>query len=160
MLRDRPFGGAYGSDPFSGYDRRVNEEKFAFPVDKSKLDNRLSAGSRVIAVQVGESHKAYPLTDRPDEVINDQLSGEDIVIIVNDEGPSGAAYFRVFDGQTLTFRLDGGMLRDDETGTEWDSSGKAISGPLAGSQLESVPSRTSFWFSLVGAIPDVELYLP
>ena len=82
------------------------------------------------------------------------------MILVNEDGPSGAAYNRTLNGQTLTFALDGGVLIDAETSSQWDASGRATSGQLAGSQLVSVPSRTSFWFSLVGSLPNVELYVP
>lgn len=160
LLRSGPFGDPYGRDPFTGYDKRVDDEKFAFPVHKGKLDNRLSAGTRVIAIQVNEAHKAYPLTDRSNESIDDELSGAPVLILVNENGPSGAAYFRTVDGQTLTFTLDDDVLIDNETASQWDASGKAISGQFAGAQLTSVPSRTSFWFSLVGSLPDVQLYVP
>ena len=50
------------------------------------------------------------------------------------------------DGKTLTFRLAGinnqnFLMRDEETGSFWQQiSGKAISGPYAGRQLELTPS--------------------
>ena len=53
-----------------------------------------------------------------------------------------------------------GVLQDEETSSRWDDGGRAISGSITGSQLVRVPSRTSFWFSLVGSLPDVELYTP
>jgi hypothetical protein len=49
-------------------------------------------------------------------------------------------------GITLTFHLAGinnqnFLMRDDQTGTYWQQiSGRAVAGPLAGSQLELVPS--------------------
>ncbi len=49
-------------------------------------------------------------------------------------------------GLALTFHLAGinnqnFLMRDDQTGTFWQQiSGRAVSGPLAGSQLEFVPS--------------------
>ncbi len=39
-----------------------------------------------------------------------------------------------------------------------DISGRAIAGPLAGVQLEAIPSRVSFWFAIVAAVPGVELH--
>ena len=134
----------YQRDRFKGYDKDVNRERFVFPVSKDKLDDRLRPGDRVFAIQVGESHKAYLLTGRPDEVINDEVAGEEVVIIVRAEGPTGSAYLRAANGQILTFTLNQGVLQDNETGSRWDDGGRAISGPLAGSLLTPVPSRASF----------------
>jgi hypothetical protein len=53
---------------------------------------------------------------------------------------------RRVDGRVLTFRLAGinnqnFLMRDEETGTFWQQiSGKAVSGPMRGRQLELVPS--------------------
>jgi len=53
---------------------------------------------------------------------------------------------RTIRGITLTFHLAGinnqnFLMRDDQTGTYWQQiSGRAVAGPLAGSQLELVPS--------------------
>ncbi len=53
---------------------------------------------------------------------------------------------RTIQGNALTFHLAGinnqnFLMRDDQTGTYWQQiSGRAVAGPLAGSQLELVPS--------------------
>ena len=53
---------------------------------------------------------------------------------------------RTAEGRTLTFHLAGinnqnFLMRDDETGSYWQQiTGRAIAGPLAGQQLELVPS--------------------
>lgn len=41
-----------------------------------------------------------------------------------------------------------------------DDAGRAISGPMSGAQLTPAPMRTSFWFSIVGAISGLELQRP
>ena len=151
-------GNPYDRDPFAGYDSRVNQGQFAFPVDRGKLDSRLRLGDRVLAVQLGDSHKAYLLTGRPNEAINDEVAGQQVVVFVSEDGPAGSAYSRSAGGHTLTFRLDGDSIVDQEFGSTWDFGGRAISGPLSGTQLEPVPSRTSFWFSLVALLPGVELH--
>ena len=153
-------GNPYARDLFVGYDRRVNREQFAFPVDKDRLDDRLRAGDRVLAIQVGETHKAYPLIDTEDKVVNDEVGGEKVVVIARVVGPTASAYLSTLGGQTFTFNLNDGVVEDVETGTKWDDGGHAISGPMVGAQLTRVPSRTSFWFSVVGALPDIELHTP
>jgi hypothetical protein len=153
-------GNPYARDPFAGYGQSLNRGRFAFPVSEERLDPRLRSGDIVLAVEIRDSHKAYPLTDGPDEVIGDEVAGEKIVVVVRSEGPSGMAFFSEVDGRPLTFSLTGGLLKDAETGTTWDDGGRATSGPMAGAQLAPVPSRTAFWFALTLSIPDLELYVP
>ena len=150
----------YERDPFVGYAEGINRGRFYFPVSKEKLDGRLRPGDKVFAVQVGESHKAYPLATDSDWVLNDEVGGESVVVIGRAERPAAVAYLRTINGRELSFRLNDGSVEDAETNSEWDDSGKAVSGPMAGAQLMAVPSRTSFWFSLVGALPSIELYQP
>ena len=153
-------GQRYRRDPFLGYEDNVNNGRFAFPVSKDKLDGRLRAGDRVLAVEVEGSHKAYALHGLREEAINDTVGNQEIVVIVRLEGPSGAAYLRTLGDRKLSFKLEDRILVDVETGTLWDAAGRGTSGPLAGSQLERVPSLTSFWFSLAGSLPGVDLYSP
>ena len=151
-------GDTYGRDPFAGFDEQVNSGRFAFPVSEDKLDDRLSAGDRVLTIEIGGVAKAYLLSGREDQVTNDEIAGEKVAVIIRSEGPSAAAFLSTFDGQVLTFSLNSGVIEDAETGSQWDDSGRAVSGPLTGSQLTLLPSRTSFWFSIVGALPDIEVH--
>ena len=153
-------GSPYDRDPFEGYQDYVNGGRFAFPVSPEKLDDRLGPGDIVFAVQVGDIHRAYSLSEKPDQVINDLVDGEPILVVARDKGPTAAAYERTLSGLRLTFSFVEGVLQDEETLSLWDDGGRAISGSLAGSQLDRVPSRTSFWFSLVGSLPEIELYAP
>ena len=52
------------------------------------------------------------------------------------------------------------VLQDVKVGSFWDDTGNAVEGPITGVQLDPVPSRTSYWFSIVGALPDIELQKP
>jgi hypothetical protein len=49
---------------------------------------------------------------------------------------------------------------DEETGSTWDFLGRAVEGELAGEQLELLPSRSAFWFSISLSMPDVDVYEP
>ena len=91
-------------------------------------------------------------------MINDVVEGRNVVVIMRDGGVSVSAYFSEADGRALSFTLSNGSVRDVETKSVWNNAGVAVSGPMAGAQLSAVPSRTSFWFSLVGALPDIEIY--
>lgn len=168
LLRGGVFGGnPYDRDPFLGYAERVNDGRFAFPVSPDKLDARLRPGDLVLALEVDGVHVAYPLSRDEPMVINGEISGRPVVILTDPKAPSGVAFFTDVladggaTGRILTFEPGpGGSLRDAETASSWDATGRATSGALLGTTLEPVPSRTSFWFSIVGAVPDIELRLP
>lgn len=151
----------YDGNPFVGYGERVNDIGPPFPISPI-TDARLFPGARVFAVQVGDSHKGYALNRAGAWAADDVVGGLDIVVIGRDEDgtAAAAAYFSEVDGRVLTWGLEGGVLTDIETGSEWSDAGLAVSGPLEGSSLRPVPSRTSMWFSLVGALPGIELYQP
>ncbi len=50
------------------------------------------------------------------------------------------------------------LLFDGETGSEWDFSGTARSGPLAGKQLEKVRALKEYWFDWKTYNPQTGLY--
>ena len=61
-------------------------------------------------------------------------------------------------GRALTFRLDGDDIVDNETGTRWNVLGKALSGPLAGEELEPVVHADHFWFAWAAFKPDTRIF--
>jgi hypothetical protein len=153
-------GDPYADDPFAGYDQSVNRGQFETPVSPKVLDDRLRPGDRALVIEVGETSKAYALSSASDWVVSDLVGGEAVVVMGTAEGPAAAAYYRSVGGRPLTFRLGEDSIEDVETGSVWDFSGVALSGPLKGTRLGPVPSRTGYWFSLAGALPGVELYEP
>ena len=90
--------------------------------------------------------------------MNDTVGGETVVIFTRAAGPSGAAFRPSVDGERLTFDWTDGAYRDRETGSVWNLAGVATSGPLAGTGLEPIASRTAYWFSYRSAFPEVEVW--
>ena len=78
-------------------------------------------------MQVGDSHKAYLLSDAQDHAANDEVGGERLVVLVRSDVPAGFAYLSSVEGRPLTFGLEGGALRDLETGSLWDD-GRTVGG--------------------------------
>ena len=160
-LRLLPDGRRYDTDPFERYPERLDTVGPPFPVSAEKMDVRLRASDKVFAVEVGDSRKAYFLVPGRQWLVNDSVGGRSIVVLVRGSTSPGAqAFFSDVAGMGLNFRPDGGVMVDNETGSRWDDTGLAISGQLEGTRLEAVPSRTSFWFSLVGAFPGIDLLVP
>jgi hypothetical protein len=99
----------YSSGFGSGYQDRINNGQFAFPVDEDKLDDRLSAGEIVLIVATGETSKtgdaamAFPMSVIGDSAVNADVGGEPIVVFTASEGRSVGAFSRTVDGEILTF---------------------------------------------------------
>ena len=156
-----PDGRRYANDPFERYPERLDTVGPPFPVSAEKIDLRLRASDKVLAVEAGGSRKAYFLVPGRQWLVNDTVGGRNIVVLVRGSTSPGAqAFFSDAAGIGLTFMPDGVVMVDNETGSRWDDTGLATSGKLEGTRLEAVPSRTSFWFSLVGAFPGIDLLVP
>ena len=122
----------------------------------------------------GDTAVAYPLPVIAEEkVIQDNIDGQDVVVffepgqvsaldqaVIEDSKEVGSAgiFIPEVDGQKLTFTYQDGKIIDDETGTEWDIFGRAVSGELEGAQLEPILSHTHFWFAWAAFRPDTRLY--
>jgi len=112
----------------------------------------------VVGISVGEVDKAYPvqklLTENP---VTDALGRTPVLIVVGPDGRSVRCFERIVAGQTLDlFRKTGSSLFrlvDTQTGSEWDFSGKAVSGPLSGKSLPRMQTLKDYWF-------DWKLYHP
>ena len=113
-----------------------------------------------MGVEVDGDVRAFPVTGEPDAA-NDTIGGEPVVVLLH---PDGGAAFRAVqpDDQPLTFAVasDGRGSVDQDTGTLWDAGGGGIDGPLAGTQLDQVPSRSAFWFAYLASFPGVTVWSP
>lgn len=157
LSRDTGYSRDYSRNPFLGYRESINRSgRFAFPVSEAGRDPRLDPGALVLGVEIGNITRAYPLEPVDNGVINDAVGETAVVIFV--KGAAGAAYSPVVDSQTLTFTYSNGTFVDDQTGTTWNLAGKALSGDLAGTQLEPLPSRSTLWFALIATFPELSLY--
>ncbi len=126
---------------------------------RKRADSRLSTKALVIGVRIMNLPKAYALnTVIKAKVVNDTFESLPLVLFATGDA-SASVYERALNGQTLTFEVVGGSIRDHETASTWDVvTGKASAGPLAGQGLTPVPATTSFWFGWFDFFPGTELY--
>ena len=150
----------YSFDPFQNFSETVNAGDFPFPVSEAVNDGRLAAADEVLGIIVNGASRAYPLRLLGDTAVNDRVGGEPIVVFSSADGPSGTAYRPRAASQDLTFDAVEGVFRDRETGSDWGMDGRAVAGPLAGSRLDGVPSRYTFWFAYVAAFPITDVFVP
>lgn len=154
LTRETGFSRPYERDSFASYEDFLDSGEFIFPVTEAARDPRLRAADVVVGIQVGEEIVAYPVATLKAPV-NDRVAGTAVVVIPGDGG--AAVFERTIDGDVLEFEADAGRVLDTNTGSEWRADGLAVSGPLKGRRLDSVPTRTTFWFAFVGAFPGVEI---
>ena len=154
----QPFPPFEGSDPLGSYLIRIDQGDFIVPV--AELDERLRPSEAVVTVEVGSAVKAYPLRLIGQGVVNDTVGGQPVAVFVYKKGVTGSAFMATVAGSKLTFQFQDDRITDRETGSTWNGAGQAVAGPLQGTTLEPVPTRRALWFSIAGAFPGLELYLP
>ncbi|MBI5283991.1 MAG: DUF3179 domain-containing protein [Chloroflexi bacterium] len=172
LSRDTGFNRDYGRTPYRSYDAS-GSKPFLF---NGQLDERLDPVDRVVTVEFGSEAVAYPfsrLAEHP--VVNDAAGSQSIVVFyrkgtlspldrssIQESRDVGSAVVlsRSLDGRVLTFEPGGDAFRDLETGSSWDISGVARSGPLAGKSLDQVNYATSFWFAWAAFKPETRIWQP
>ena len=130
---------------------------------ETNRDDRLDTKEFVIGLQLGDLTRAYPfryLNSRP--LVHDRLGETELLVVFDADSATGVIFDRTLDGRALSFDVEPGdslLMRDRETGTVWSGlTGEALSGPLAGEQLERLPSFPSFWFAWADFFPGAELF--
>lgn len=146
-------------DPYDSYYRSGS----AGIIAEKNLDRRLATKEFVLGVELDGAAIAYPfrvLNGEP--VINDAIAGRDILVAFDAQSATGVVFDRQVGDQTLTFEPSEGKpltLIDNETNSSWEAlSGRAVSGPLTGEQLDRIKSTTIFWFGWTDFHPETKLY--
>ncbi|MEM9823257.1 MAG: DUF3179 domain-containing protein [Bacteroidota bacterium] len=142
--------------PYGDY--RTNNSNILFPINPS--DNRLPAKERVLGVLHKGSNKVYSINrfDTP-QIISDQLGGDDLMIIGSRTLNFIVAFHKHADLGTLSFKNDSlPIVASDDLGNEIDITGKVISGPLAGTQLNQPNAFIGYWFTFGAFYPGIDIY--
>jgi hypothetical protein len=170
---DTGFDRDYGSNPYTGYDSDPNAQPFLL---EGEPDRSLPPMERVAAIKTGErSAVVYPFSRLSSEApINDEVDGRPMVVLFDPNVASAldaslisegrnvgaaAVFERRLGQRTLEFRArtDRGSFRDSQTGSTWNISGVATSGPLTGAHLTQIPHDDQFWFALAAFFPEPEI---
>jgi hypothetical protein len=82
--------------------------------------------------------------------------GEDPVVLWRGADGGVRAFIAEIDGEALDLASErSGGLRDRATGSTWDlDRGVALSGPLAGRELQELPVTTAYWFAWSAFYPN------
>jgi hypothetical protein len=173
LSRETGFSRSYGENPYVGYDD-VNRPPFLY--DGPPTPGQLPPIARVLTLDLGGDAVAYPYELLQNvHLINDQVGGVEIIVfwqsgttsaldagtIASGRDVGSAGIFKRISGdQTLTFTLQDGRFVDDQTGSEWNILGEAVSGSLAGQKLEPLAAINHFWFSWAAFKPETRIYQP
>jgi hypothetical protein len=128
----------------------VDEPK---PTSQADADEWLSEREPVLAVEVGDQVRAYPIQILVwHEIANDTLGGRPIAVTYCPLCNSSLVFDRRVEGRTLTFGTTGNLRRSDlvmwdrQTESWWQQlSAEAVVGELTGTSLEVLPSQTLSW---------------
>ena len=148
------------SDPELVRKRRFTEES----VSRVTLSGAgpIVSEDLVIGVEGSSSARAYLMRSLASgSVANDTLDGEPIAVFLVEDGVTPRVFRRSTATRVLTLGLAGGQLRDQETGSQWDPmSGRALAGPLKGTQLEARVFTQALWYAWRSVRPDTTLWDP
>ena len=155
----------YELPPYAGYDS-INSSPFLFD---GPLDGRLLPMERVATVALGDLEVAYPFSFLAEQPVVNDVIGEIPITVFFDDGTESAftgrsgnfsksgsttLFNRTVDDLVLTFALEDGVIKDNETGSTWNKFGKALEGELEGARLEPIVHAAHFWFAWAAFSPD------
>ena len=150
------FSRNYRNYPYGDYDR-IDNPDLLYPL--SGIDRTRPPKERVLGIPDGAGGRAYPYGALEDVGSVAAIQEADNVIFWDGARQAAMAYRRVFDGETLNFRVVDGQIRDDLTESVWQIDGVAISGPMAHRKLAAVAEAfVSFWFAWAAFHPDATLW--
>jgi hypothetical protein len=116
----------------------------------------------VLGVEVGSDARAYPLLllHREGPVVYDTLGGRTVVVLARPGSWLCAAFEPTAAGRRVQLRAGAASmtLEDVETGTAFDLTGTAVSGPLAGHRLPFVVSGLEKWGAWAASHPTTDIH--
>lgn len=140
----------YNQYPYGNYDR-IGDTSLLFP--QSFVDPRRPPKELVLGIRQGTAAKAYAYGGLGERTaVNDVVGDRAVVVVYDAEAQMAVAFSRDVAGSRLSFDVveDRGFpfhVRDGETGTLWDLTGTAVSGPRSGERLEPVATFSAMWFA-------------
>ncbi len=132
------------------------------PTVLSFAEHGLTARDLMLGIEAYGASRAF-LYDRvvAEKLVKDQVGGEPVLLVVGPDDQSVRAFRGRIPGAagvTDFYRLAGGVLMDDTTGSEWNFQGCATSGKSKGLCLEAVPMLKDYWFDWRNYHPQTSVY--
>ncbi|UCG25966.1 MAG: DUF3179 domain-containing protein, partial [Chloroflexota bacterium] len=155
--------GSYGIDPYEGYYNSGDQGVLSGILPPDEGQTSYQSKERVLGIRLAGVERAYPFKSLDEQgLLNDELSGQPVVIYFDPESSAGTAYLRRLGQVTLTFQRSpesADILIDDQTGSQWSAlTGTAISGEYRGERLSPLVSTPAFAFGWYSYFPQSETY--
>ncbi len=136
-------------------------------IPRALADTQLSETEQVMLVTHGGQVRAYPVRSLiRHEIVNDVIGGLPVAVTWCPLCNTGITFDRRVNGKAEVFGVSGGLYRsalvmfDRRTTSLWPQPlGKAVLGPLLGTELEVVASSLLPWKEVRDAHPDVAVVL-
>jgi len=172
LTEETGFSRDYGINPYGGYDT-FGSTPFLF---NGTIDPRLDGLERVVALgRDSDEPLAIPFAALAEHRVANVEVGDRPIVVFWSPGTTSSldasdiaksrdvgaavAYEATLDGQALSFTAESdGRFRDEQTGSLWDVFGRALEGPLAGSELPPVVHTTEFWFAWAAFHSDTSIW--
>jgi hypothetical protein len=158
--KQRDVRGGHGAEE---YWARPGLDNFFLPsLDAEELDRRLPENEMVIAVNVPEGSRTYPLNHLHCEgrVLNDDIGGRPIAVFCGPEQDSMkmTTWDRGFGDDVLDFEWSPRGFIDSQTSTVWSIEGKGVAGPHEGEQLTPIYNFYTRYHSWCYVHPTTEVW--
>jgi hypothetical protein len=130
------------------------------------VDDRLSAEALVLGVEGSGVTVAFPLDEAGErDCFMDKIGEESVAVFWYKPTKSAVAFRARVGDRALTFYADKkapetAPFKDRETRSRWTVAGRAVEGPLKGSELSWVNSVQCRWFAWAAEYPETELFHP
>jgi len=116
----------------------------------------------VAGINVNGAAAAYPIAAlKKQNPIIDKRGATPLIVVMSEDGQSVRAFERKVEGVEREFFLkpNSSPLRlIDDQGTEWDFTGTALNGNLAGKQLMRIQVLKDYWFDWKTYNPNTSVY--
>ena len=134
----------------------------AAPEGSFSKDDRLRPREMIAGLAVGNETMAFPIAAmRTARVVNERVGGVPVVVIHQPSSDTTTAFEARVNGKVLLFEAadaDASAVVDTGTRTRWDAYGRAVKGPLKGTQLKPLILIPEFWFAWSQFRPGTRLF--
>lgn len=171
---DSGFDKPYGRNRYVGYDQSDRPLAGFF---SEEIPEPIPSMERVVGVRLTDGAAvAVPRSVLAKRGVVDLQVGGALIVVFWEAGANSplqhaevaagddigavSVFDPVVNGEALSFmNADDGGFVDSQTRSSWTLLGRAISGPLAGEQLEPLEHLDTFWFAWVAHHPGTELMM-
>jgi hypothetical protein len=128
------------------------------------VDWRLPPLQEILGIEVGHSSLAVPLDELGErQALRCEIEDKGVVVFWYAPTRTAVAFSDEQGGRRLTFHADPeapevAPFKDRETGSQWTAAGRAVNGPLRGTELEWVSSLQCRWYAWVAQKPSTIVY--